>query len=479
MNVSLQPKQSRAFLAKSTETLYGGAAFGGKSYLMRIAAILWCCAIAGLQVYLFRRQYPDLWKNHMEGPAGFPALVAELVQSGHVTINYTDKELRFWNGSKIYLCHCQHEKDIYGYQGAEIHVLMIDELTQWPATMYRYLRGRVRMVGITLPDEYAGLFPRILCGANPGGVGHNWVKAAWIDLGPGTHKMGAEEGGMLREYIPARLEDNPIGVQADPEYEGRLQGLGNAALVKAMREGDWDIVAGGAVDDVWDRKVHCIPPFAIPASWYIDRSFDWGSSRPFSVGWWAQSDGTQATMPNGAKKSWPRGTLFRVGEWYGWNGKPDEGLKISDEAIGAGIKRREDELKAALGIRAINPGPADSSIFDQEPGRESIASLINKGYGSPRNIFMPADKTPGSRKRRLSVFRNLLRNSLADRMESPGFFVFDTCAAGFLRTVPVLPRDDRDPDDVDTKAEDHVYDEVGYRVTAVHHKAGGVSLGVL
>ena len=478
MSLVLQPKQTRAFLARSTETLYGGAAGGGKSHLMRIAAIAWCMAIPGLQVYIFRRTHPDLWKNHMEGPSGFPVLLAELVKSGHAKINYSDGKIVFWNGSTILLCHCQYEKDVYNYQGAEIHVLMIEELTQWPSSMYKYLRGRVRMVGINLPEKYragfAGpdgivnehdLFPRVLCGANPGGIGHNWVKAAWIDLGLGIHKTGPSEGGMLREYIPARLEDNPRLIDADPTYEQRLEGLGNAALVRAMRQGDWDIVAGGALDDLWDRDIHVVKPFKVPSSWRVDRSFDWGGAKPFSVGWWAESDGTTITLADGTKKSFPRGTLFRIAEWYGWNGQPNEGAKLEDGEIGNGMREREDALKAWHGISRIQAGPADSMIFDADPGKDSIIKGIEKGYGRT-GLFTTADKTPGSRKNRLAVLRRMLKASLAERMEEPGFFVFDTCTAGFIRTVPVLPRDERNPDDVDTAAEDHAYDETGYRITA-------------
>lgn len=455
MRLGLQPKQARAFLSRGTETLFGGAAFGGKSHLMRVAAIGWCMEIPGLQVYIFRRTYPDLWSNHIEGPSGFPAMLAELVESGHVKINYGAGKISFWNGSAIFLRHCQYEKDVYNYQGAEIHVLMVDELTQWLKTMYLYLRGRVRMVGIALPEKYRSLFPRVLCGANPGGIGHNWVKSMWIDLGPGLHQMPKVEGGMIREYIPARLEDNPLGVQADPTYEQRLEGLGNAALVRAMRLGDWDIVAGGALDDVWQRDKHVIKPFNIPASWRIDRSFDWGSSHPFSVGWWAESDGTPAKLRDGREKHFPRGTLFRIGEWYGWNGQPNEGARIEDVEVGRGIKDLEDTLRKALNFtQPILPGPADGSIFDADPGKDSIAKGLEKGYGR-RGLFVPADKSPGSRKNGLEVMRRMLKVVLSDRPEEPGLYVFDTCTQGFIRTVPVLPRSKRDPDDVDSDAEDH------------------------
>lgn len=487
MTLELQPKQTRAFLSRGTEQLYGGAAGGGKSHLMRVAAISWCLAIPGLQVYIFRRTYPDLWQNHMEGPTGFPQMLAEFSQSGICRI--VDKEIRFHNGSKIYLRHCQYPKDVLSYQGAEIHVLMIDELTQWPKDMYTYLRGRLRMVGIDLPEQFrAGypgpdgrmnewdLFPRVLNGANPGGIGHNWVKAGWVDRGPGLHRMPKNDGGMIRVYVPARLEDNPKLVESDPAYEDRLEGLGNAALVRAMRLGDWDIVAGGALDDVWQRDKHVIKPFNIPASWRIDRSFDWGSSHPFSVGWWAESDGTPAKLRDGRERHFPRGTLFRIGEWYGWNGQPNEGARIEDVEVGRGIKDLEDTLKKALNFtQPILPGPADGSIFDADPGKDSIAKGLEKGYGR-RGIFVPADKSPGSRKNGLEVMRRMMKAVLAERPEEPGLYIFDTCTQGFIRTVPVLPRDERNPDDVDTNAEDHAYDDARYRVTAAKRDARRVKI---
>ncbi len=149
INLNLHPKQAIALDTEATEVLYGGAAGGGKSHLMRVAAILWCASIPGLQVYLFRRIREDLIKNHMEGPKGFRSVLAPWVLNGFVRI--VEDEIRFWNGSKIYLCHCKDEKDIYKYLGVEIHVLLIDELTHFNEAMYRFLRNRVRMVGVDVP----------------------------------------------------------------------------------------------------------------------------------------------------------------------------------------------------------------------------------------------------------------------------------------------------------------------------------------
>jgi hypothetical protein len=109
LNLKLHPKQGEAFQTEATEILYGGAAGSGKSHLIRVGAIYWCSAIPGLQVYLFRRIRDDLVKNHMEGPKGFRGLLAPWSSAGFVTI--VEDEIRFWNGSRIYLCHCKDPKE--------------------------------------------------------------------------------------------------------------------------------------------------------------------------------------------------------------------------------------------------------------------------------------------------------------------------------------------------------------------------------
>lgn len=156
MELCLHERQTEAFLTEATELLYGGAAGGGKSHLMRVASIAWCVDIPGLQVYIFRRLSDDLHKNHMEGHSGFPALLSEWIEGGHAKINWSKNFIEFWNGSKIHLCHCQYEKDVIKYQGAQIHVLLIDELTHFTEKIYRYLRGRCRLGGLKVPERYRG-----------------------------------------------------------------------------------------------------------------------------------------------------------------------------------------------------------------------------------------------------------------------------------------------------------------------------------
>ncbi len=217
-------------------------------------------------------------------------------------------------------------------------------------------------------------------------------------------------------------------------------------------------------DDLWDERVHLIEPFEIPSTWRIDRSFDWGSTKPFSVSWWAESNGETVKLPNGKELHTIRGDLFRVAEWYGWDEKtPNVGIKMTAPKIAEGIKERE--LKLFPGRRVI-PGPADSSIFDDSEG-ESIAAQQRKS--SARITWVKANKGPGSRKNGAQQVRTLLFNANPKDgqgnkipREEKGLFIFSTCEQ-FKRTVPTLPRSDKDLDDVDTDAEDHVYDDLRYR----------------
>jgi hypothetical protein len=461
----LHKRQSLAFLSEANEILYGGAAGGGKSHLIRVDHIRWAVAVPGIQTYIFRRTYPELVDSHLDGPSGFLALLAPWIQAGVVKVNLSDLEIH-WpaTGSAIRLRHCQHEKDVYRYQSAEMHVLSIDELTHFTKSIYGFLRSRLRLGGLAVPPEYRSMLPRIINGSNPGGVGHNWVKETWIDPAPpmAVHQAKETEGGMRRVFIPARLEDNPTLVENDPTYVDRLAGLASPELVRAMKEGDWDIVAGGALDDVWSLGRHVVPHFAIPRGWSLDRSFDWGSSKPFSVGWWAESNGEPADI-GGERRHFPKGTLFRIAELYGWNGRANEGCRKTASEIAREVLSAEK----AMGFAGrVQPGPADPAIFAVENGTSIADDMARAGVR-----WIAAETGPGSRVNGLERVRARLKASLATPMEEPGLFFFDTCRHA-IRTLPVLPRDSRKPDDVDTDAEDHLYDETRYRVMRGGPKAG-------
>ena len=179
--IKFNKKQQIAFTTEAHEILYGGSRAGGKSFLIRYASILYSLAVPGLQTYLFRRNVKDLKKNHLAGHESFLAILHPFVKKGLCKINQTDLRIDFDNKSQIHLCHCQHDKDVEKYRGAEIHFLLIDESTQFTPFQIDFLRTNVRVGGFvidydqarqTLPFMKDGFFPRIMYATNPGGVSH-------------------------------------------------------------------------------------------------------------------------------------------------------------------------------------------------------------------------------------------------------------------------------------------------------------------
>lgn len=426
------------------------------SHLMRVLAITYSAAVPGLQTYLFRRTLPDLLSNHMVGSGAFPDMLAPLIDSKHVSINWSKNEIRFWNGSIIHLSHCQHETEVTKYQGSQIGLLLLDEGTLFTETMYKFLRGRVRLGSTVVPQEYKGKLPKVVIGSNPGNIGHNWVKKTFIDYAPANVVVQTppEEGGFKRVFIPARLTDNYALLENDPNYADRLKGLGDEKLVSAMLDGNWDIAEGGLFDDVWRRDIHVLEPFEIPSSWRIDRSFDWGSSKPFSVGFWAESDGSEARMADGSTRHFPKGTLFRIAEIYGWNGEADKGLRLTAKEIATLILEFQEAKPWGKRVKA---GPADSAIYVRENGNCIADDMSEVGVR-----WVPADKRPGSRVSGWQNMRKMLKAAMQSPVEDKALFIFNNCTQ-FIRTFPTLPRDKNNSDDCDSRSEDHIADEARYR----------------
>jgi len=314
-----------------------------------------------------------------------------------------------------------------------------------------------------------------------GNSGHNWVKNRFIDQGPPGRiireiikkedliELGIpakEDMVTERTYVHSSREQNKALMNADPQYALTIAQNSNPTIRKAWLEGDWNILAGGMFDDLWDKKVHVLKPFDIPRSWRTYRAFDWGLSAPFSVGWWAISDGT-AAIYEGKPHYFPRGSMFRVGEWYGWNGQPNKGLKLTNVQFGRTMREKETQLKKALDIEKILKGPADASIFGDESDGEDIASKISKAFYNKQDImqpiFVPSNKASGTRIIGWQLIRDRLEASLNNDKETPHMYVFDTCDQ-FVRTIRILGRDEKNPDDAESDGEDHIMDETRYMV---------------
>jgi hypothetical protein len=312
-------------------------------------------------------------------------------------------------------------------------------------------------VGIVLPPQYANQFPRILCGANPGNIGHLWVKTTFVTSGQPfeLRRMEPAEGGMLRQFIPARLEDNPSMAEDDAGYEMRLEGLGSATLVKAMRWGDWDVIEG-AFFDCWDARRHVVRPFEVPKDWARFRSGDWGSAKPFSFGWWAVATDRYKTEQGVIL---PRGCIIRYREWYGMvPNKPNTGLKMHAEMVGAGLWQREKQEKVGYGV-------LDPAAFSEDGG-PSIHERMMKGSGKNTNggfniIFRPADNKRVPARGAMGGWDQMRARLVGDDDGNPMIVCFSTCVDS-IRTIPALQHDDTRPEDLDSDMEDHAADDWRY-----------------
>lgn len=344
------------------------------------------------------------------------------------------------SGATFYFKHLDNDADADLYQGHSYTRVYVEELTQFPSPI------PVDKLKATLRSA-AGVPCRFRATCNPGGGGHGWVKARYIDPGPWTVEV---EDGLGRQFIPAKLADNPKLLGADPEYIARLRQSGSAELVKAWLDGDWSIVEG-AFFDTWSVR-NVVKPFKIPESWTRYRAFDWGFASPFSVGWWAVASET-CRVGDGHSEvvTIRRGSLIRYREWYG-AGPKMQGVRLTAEGIAAGILERE-------GGEAIADSVADPSIFSHDGGPTIAERLATAGC-----TFRPADNTRVGRLGALSGWDQVRSRITGDDL-GPMLFVFETCR-DFIRTVPVLQHDPMNPEDLDTAAEDHIADETRYACLA-------------
>jgi hypothetical protein len=410
------------------ELFYGGAAGGGKSDFL-LGDFLQDVPTYGKywRGIIFRRTYSELEELQSRATEIYPATGAVWNEQKHTW--------KWPNGATLKMRYAESNRDVLRYQGHQYTWIGWDELTQW-ATLwcYRYLRSRLRSAH-NVPTK------RIRAAGNPGGAGHLEVKAYFIDPAPPFTPINDNETGMDRMFIPAKLKDNRALVDNDPGYAGRLRGLGGQ-LAKAMLDGDWNIIEGAFFNTWGPRNV--VRPFEIPLDWTRFRSFDWGSAKPFSVGWWAVA-GDETVID---EQRIPRGALVRYREWYGSTGKPNEGLKMTAEAVAQGILKRDNGDKIAYAV-------ADPAIHTADGGPSIAERMFNEGLRWRR-----ADNARVARGGAMGGW-DQMRARITGDDDGPGLVVFSTCR-DFIRTVPVLQHDQNRPEDLDTDGEDHVGDETRY-----------------
>ena len=290
-------KQQAFFEAREKHIAYGGARGGGKSWAVRQKAKMLCWRYPGFKALIVRKTYPELINNHVA------PLREELFSLAEY--NKADKQFTFPNGSIIKFGYCADDSDLDQYQGAEYDAVFLDEATQLREEWIKKIIACVRGVN--------GYPKRVYYTCNPGGPGHAYVKRLFVDR---RFEKGEEPGEYL--FIQARVTDNHALMAAQPDYVKQLEAL-PPKLRDAWRDGRWDLFEGQFFEDFVNdpdhygdqRFTHVIAPFAIPQGWTVCRSFDWGYAKPFSCGWWAVDY---------------EGTVYRILEYYGCTGNPDEGM---------------------------------------------------------------------------------------------------------------------------------------------------------
>lgn len=415
---------------------------------------------------IFRLTYPQL-KDIIDIsrsiiPKSFPG----------ASYNKQDHEWSFDSGENLMFKPLENIKAYDNYHGHAYSFLGFEELTNWPdAEPYEAMLSCSRRRRV---DSQAPLMVRST--TNAWGVGHSWVKQRFVTGRQPYVPYG--DANRERVRIPIFWRENEKFVEIDPDYHARLADtISNEGQRKAWLENSWDIVAGGRFSGIWQGSLHMLAPFNIPDNWYVDRSHDWGSSKPFCTLWFAESNGE--ALPDG--RSWPKGTLFVIDEDYGCEGdiydsnwKPNVGLGLGPDEIAQRVKDEEENmLRWGLIGKKPRPGPADDPIFDVSRGKSMASIMTQKGV-----LWSRPSKGKGSRVTGWQLIENRLKASSKHPMEEPGLFVFDTCYH-LIRTLPTVPRDPKNPDDVYTSSEDHAADAlrlkilVGSRGASVIH---GVTL---
>lgn len=471
--------QILAMVAESIpEVLMEGERGGGKT----ITLVMSFCQYVGRgfgmawRGVIFRKSYKalsDIIKQSKQWiPQFYPAAV--------FTAN--NNTWTFPDGEQLIFSQFKTSDDYWDWHGQELPFIGWEELTSWHNDeCYTVMMTCNR-------SSHAGVPKLIRSTTNPYGPGRLWVKERWSL--PEKRRKVVQPKDDFGNPLPARLaihfkyEANTALNVNDPEYLSKIRaGAGsNDAMRKAWLDGDWDIDVGGMFDDIFERNIHVVKPFLLPRGWRLDRAFDWGYSKPYSIGIYAASDGSPYRDNQGRVVPTVNGDVYRVAELYGWNGKPNQGIKQDPDQIAEALKGFEQKLNV-YGL--VKPGPADINIFARDRGPAMVDEFNKRKVG-----FKQAIKEPGSRIRGWQLIRTKLQNSLIPykttgefgtdgkpipildcdgnktyiNREQPGLFFFEGKNTHLLRTFLGAPRDEDEPDDIDTDYEDHALDELRYRI---------------
>ena len=436
-NIIFKPNkgpQTDFLAASEREVLYGGAAGGGKSYAM-LADPLRYLAHPQFSGLLLRRTTEELrelvWKSQELYPKIIPG------------VKWSERKMQWTSpaGGRLWLSYLDRDDDVLRYQGLSFCWIGFDELTQWPTGFaWDYLRSRLRSTAPELP-----VYMRAT--TNPGGAGHVWVKKYFVDPAPAGKQFWAtdasgdtliypkghtKEGQPLfqRKFIPAKLFDNPY-LSSTGDYETMLLSLPESQR-KRLLEGNWDVAEGAAFPE-FDRKIHVTEPFSLPKNWPKFRACDYGYGSYSAVLWFAVA---------------PDGQLIVYRELYV--------SKVLAKDLANKVLHLEEEDGTIL------YGVLDSSCWHKrgDTGPSLAEQMILQGCR-----WRPSDRSAGSRiAGKNEVHRRLqIQEDNYEDEDVPGMVLFHSCV-NLVSQLPSIPLDPKNPEDVNTKSEDHLYDALRYGV---------------
>lgn len=290
-NLKPHPKQEDVLTLPDEvfETLYGGAAYGGKSWLLTLLPLFrGFYKYRGFKGIILRRKFPDLEREIIRlSKEYYPATGGKYNEQKHS-----------WEwpmyGSYMDFGHVQHNTDISMYDSAQYNYGAFDELTHFDAYPYHYMVGsRIRPGG-----DFHISFVRN--GSNPGGPGQTFVYNRFVKPHEDGYRIIKDSAtGLLRIFIPALAEDNPYGMEYDPLYVKKLEILreSSEAEYRAKRWGDWHAFKGSVFTTFRairfpgepDNALHVIESFQIPEWWPRILSIDWGKTAMCYAMWGAIS----------------------------------------------------------------------------------------------------------------------------------------------------------------------------------------------
>lgn len=414
-------EQQRLFHeATEDEVLYGGSAGGGKSVAVVMEGLRACVRYAGMRVLLVRRSYDELAESIFPVLAKF-GYAAKL----GATWNGAERELRFSNRSLFRFRYLENLVDASRRQGGEYQLLLVDEATLMPPGVVDILKFERLRTGSGIPV----LGTRLTC--NPGGPSHAQVKARYIDAtAHGARVATDEETGLTVRFVQAKASDNP---HLDAGYQRRLDAIPDPQRRAAMRDGDWDQFAGMMFPE-WRRERHVLDPIALPSQWARYNGLDWGFAAPWCVLWTALDEDGRVWIYREIYKT-------QVGE-------SEQAAQIlaaeqMDEAVIA--RYADDAMWATRGeAKPIADVYAEHGVQLTQAGKGGRVS------GWQRVHTFLAEAPACSHHRALGWEK------------CPKLHVFSTCTE-LIRTLPALPHAQTgDPEDADTKAEDHGPDALRY-----------------